>query len=102
MGDSCNEIDTIIVRAFNEISLPQCSSTFVVSDLHGFARNMPKLTRSEILAGQNKGKLDAVKEYKNRTQLSLIDSKHAIEQWFADNGLKYYQYTQSKLPANNQ
>ena len=61
----------------------------------GFGREnqrLPVLTQSEIDTGRFNGKLDAVKAYKTRTGQSLMDSKHAVEQWFENNGLAFHKY----------
>ncbi len=50
------------------------------------------LSPEEIYDGQNRGKLTAIKMYKERTKESLMDSKRAVEKYFADNGLVFYRY----------
>lgn len=42
------------------------------------------LNAEEVYAGTNKSKLECVKLYKNRTGLSLIESKKDCEQFFAE------------------
>jgi hypothetical protein len=51
---------------------------------------VPNLNFEEIHAGLNTSKLDAVKAYKNRTGLSLLTSKWAVEQYFQDHNLRFY------------
>jgi hypothetical protein len=47
------------------------------------------LNAEEVYAGTNNGKLDCVRLYKNRTGLSLIESKRDCEQFFQDNKLLF-------------
>lgn len=49
----------------------------------------PEMTKIEISYGLNDGKLAAVREYKNRTQLSLMDAKRAVEYQFDRMGYKF-------------
>jgi len=48
------------------------------------------LTPDEVNIGQTRGKLDAVKVYKNRTGKSLMDSKKAVEDHFSKHGIQFY------------
>lgn len=50
----------------------------------------PKMSDFEIGIGLDRGKLDAIKEYKTRTGLSLIDAKRSVEQYFEQKGLQFY------------
>lgn len=49
------------------------------------------VTAYEEGLGKHDGKIHAVKAFKERTGMSLIDSKKTIENWFAKHGLKFYQ-----------
>ena len=71
-----------------ERSFPTPLTGFKLTGFDG--KTVPILTTNEIYAGINNGKIDAVRLYKNRTQLSLLDSKHAVEQWFHDHNLIFY------------
>jgi ribosomal protein L7/L12 len=51
-----------------------------------------EVTTEEINAGKNKGKLEAVKLYKARTGLSLMESKNNIETCFTNLGLEFYKW----------
>lgn len=61
--------------------------TFYVSNL---LKWLPVPNTVEIHAGKWTGKIEAVKQYKNRTGLSLMDSKRAIEEFFEMKGLPFY------------
>lgn len=49
------------------------------------------LTFDEISLAKHKGKLYAVKAYKERTGLSLMDAKNNLERYFKDHNLKFFQ-----------
>lgn len=51
------------------------------------------LSQAEINVGQQTGKLDAVKMYKERTKESLMDSKRTVEKFFEDNNLKFKSFS---------
>lgn len=48
------------------------------------------LTSLEITLGTNEGKISAIKEYRTRTGTSLSEAKTAVEDYFKQNGLKFY------------
>ena len=50
---------------------------------------VPVLNMFEISTGINEGKIKAIKAYKDRTFLSLMDSKHAVEKYFSLMGYKF-------------
>lgn len=58
----------------------------------GMDIKVPSLTHEEVNIGREKGKLDCIKVYKNRTGLSLMDSKHAVEQWFSHYDIPFFRY----------
>lgn len=47
------------------------------------------LTKSEIFEGQTNGKIACIRAFRARTNAGLIDAKHFVEQYFADNGLTF-------------
>ena len=47
-------------------------------------------TPFEINIGQNRGKLDMIKEYKTRTGRSLMEAKQACEQYFEAKGMAFH------------
>ena len=47
------------------------------------------LTKSEIFAGQNHGKISCIKAFRERTNSGLLDAKNFVEKYFADNGLTF-------------
>jgi ribosomal protein L7/L12 len=49
----------------------------------------PLMTDGEIDTGKNQGKIDAIRIYKNRTGLSLLDSKISVEGFFNINGFTF-------------
>lgn len=49
----------------------------------------PKLTTEELRIGLDNGKLELVKEYKNRTGKSLLDTKQFVEDCFEKQGYKF-------------
>lgn len=52
------------------------------------------LTSHEIQLGIYEGKLECVKAFRERTNLtSLIECKRVCEKYFADNGLQFKQYS---------
>jgi hypothetical protein len=60
--------------------------------------SLPSLTVSEIEAGKNIGRLEAIKLYKNRTGESLMDSKRAVENHFNINALDFNTKYNRPLP----
>lgn len=48
------------------------------------------LTEEELRVGQNESKLTCVKLFKNRTGRTLMDAKKAVEEYFKENGYKFY------------
>lgn len=50
-----------------------------------------ELSTEEIRIGLNQGKLACVKAYKDRTNESLLDSKHTVEKYFERNNMKFGQ-----------
>lgn len=106
-----NEIVALLVRKFVGLSLFTVTLTADEKDMvrllikHSYLKINPVgnielhqnydnvtfgLTLNEVDIGQTKGKLDAVKEYKNRTGKSLMDSKKAVEDHFSKNGIRFY------------
>lgn len=53
---------------------------------------VPCMTLPEIETARFTGKLDAIKAYKNRTGLYLIDSKHSVEQQIEAMGYHFHSY----------
>jgi ribosomal protein L7/L12 len=53
----------------------------------GFRARVPD--SDEITIGQIKGKLEAIKKYKDRTGYGLMDSKRVIEYYFEQNNLHF-------------
>jgi ribosomal protein L7/L12 len=49
-----------------------------------------KLTDNEIYTGKHVGKVAAIKDYRNRTNRSLVECKRAVEKHFADNCLNFH------------
>lgn len=47
------------------------------------------VSSEEVTAGIRDGKLEAVKQYKNRVGCGLIDAKNIVEKHFKDNNLKF-------------
>lgn len=56
----------------------------------GFRAKVPN--PDEITIGQNKGKLEATKKYKDRTGYGLMDSKRVLEYYFEQNNLHFLRY----------
>lgn len=50
------------------------------------------LTPEEVSLGINKGKLNAIKEYKKRTGKFLLDSKRDVEEYFSNNNLSFKKF----------
>lgn len=50
------------------------------------------LTEAEVALGINKGKLEVVKAFKNRTGVSLMDAKQNVERFFEAHGYEFYNY----------
>lgn len=50
----------------------------------------PAMLNSEVDAARYTGKLDAIKMYKDRTRLSLMDSKKAVEAHMDQLGYSFY------------
>ena len=48
------------------------------------------LTSDEVAQGINRGKLEAVKAFKNRTGVSLLDAKQNVERFFEAHGYEFY------------
>lgn len=55
-------------------------------------KNTVGLTAKEVSVGLNHGKIECVKEYKNRTGKSLMDSKNDVEKHFDINYLIFGPY----------
>jgi ribosomal protein L7/L12 len=47
------------------------------------------VTYKEVQIGLYQGKLEAVKEYKNRTGYPLLEAKRIVEKYFEDHNLKF-------------
>lgn len=47
------------------------------------------LTSDEVAQGINRGKLEAVKAFKNRTGVSLLDAKQNVERFFEAHGYEF-------------
>lgn len=56
----------------------------------GFRARIPN--SDEIIIGQNKGMLEAIKKYKERTGYGLMDSKRVLEYYFEQNNLHFSMY----------
>ena len=50
------------------------------------------VTKEEELIGMSQGKVHAVKAYKARTGLPLINAKYTVENHFVNHNLKFYNY----------
>jgi len=86
----CVELNDIVTKAFGELKLPEGKPTTFMVYTGVQHVQMPMLNKAEVNDGQNKGKLEAVKTYKNRVGCSLMDAKHAVEEWFVIKGLSFY------------
>lgn len=62
----------------------------VLADLLG--KDDAPLNFAEIDAGQKMGKLEAVKMYKNRTGVTLMQAKKSVEEYFGKLGLEFRVY----------
>jgi ribosomal protein L7/L12 len=82
------DISTIVIK--NLIKECTLGEEFPVWDNHQYKHNyFPVLTVLEVETGKNEGKLPAIKNYRDRTKLSLMDSKRAVECYFDVMGYKF-------------
>jgi ribosomal protein L7/L12 len=51
-----------------------------------------ELTEHEVYLGQCKGKLNAVRAYRDRVGCSLVEAKNFVEKYFSANGYSFKQY----------
>lgn len=84
------KLDRIIALAFVARDYPDMASRMLdyITDI---VARTDLVTVHEQYLGENEGKLQAVKAFKERTGMSLIDSKKTVENFFAKHGLKFYQ-----------
>jgi hypothetical protein len=68
---------------------PRPRNTFEPTPGLDYADGAWVLTPAEVITGATRGKLDAVKDYKNRTGQSLLYSKQTVEKFFEGHGLRF-------------
>lgn len=87
-------IDVIpqVSKTFNSFA-EQATTGTITFTYNSKTYTCPNLIAKEIEIGQQKGKLDAVKEYKARTGLSLLEAKWTVEQYFDKYGYVFYRQT---------
>jgi ribosomal protein L7/L12 len=78
-------IETVERRLIEAIQ----AGNVTIETSQGFA-TVPAMISQEVDVAVRIGKLDAVKMYKNRTGLSLMESKQAVEKFIYSNGYKFF------------
>lgn len=84
------KLDRIIALAFVARDYPDMASR-MLDHIRDIVAGTDFITVNEQYLGEYEGKLQAVKAFKERTGMSLIDSKKTVENFFAKHGLKFYQ-----------
>ena len=85
LRDKCEDLlvkEYLRLAAQRELKVAMSGSPIDAHDLTGL----------EIRLGEDRGKIAAIKEYRNRTGSSLLDSKNAVEAYFSRHFLNFRSY----------
>jgi ribosomal protein L7/L12 len=85
-----NITETVVNNLIKQINLR--TDTFSYYDeYYKCTKEFPVPTDYEMIIGKTKGKIPIIKEYRDRTHLSLMEAKQSIENYFKLYGYSFFQ-----------